>query len=102
MAWRSDQMITVLLVDDQINMRGSMGLVLRHEGLRVLEAANSSQALDVLRTREVDVVVTDVRLEGDADGTELLRAIKARGSGTDIEVILATAFGTIDQAVDAI
>jgi two-component system, NtrC family, response regulator AtoC len=92
--------VTVLLVDDQINMRRSMGLVLRHDGLRVLEAANSSQALDVLRTSEVDVVVTDVRLEGDADGTELLRAIKSRG--TDIEVILATAFGTIDQAVDAI
>lgn len=93
-------MITVLLVDDQINMRRSMGLVLRHDGLRVLEAANGSQALDVLRTSEVDVVVTDVRLETDADGTELLRAIKARS--TDIEVILATAFGTIDQAVDAI
>jgi len=91
---------TILLVDDQINMRRSMGLVLTHEGVRVLEAAHAAEALALLGREEIDIVVTDVRLEGEADGTQLLRAIKAREA--DIEVILATAFGTIDQAVDAI
>jgi DNA-binding NtrC family response regulator len=91
---------TILLVDDQINMRRSMGLVLTHEGLRVLEAAHASEALALLGREAIDIVVTDVRLEGEADGTHLLRDIKARAA--DIEVVLATAFGTIDQAVDAI
>jgi DNA-binding NtrC family response regulator len=91
---------TILLVDDQINMRRSMGLVLTHDGLRVLEAAHAAEALALLGREEIDIVVTDVRLEGEADGTRLLRDIKAREA--DIEVVLATAFGTIDQAVDAI
>jgi len=77
-----------------------MGLVLTHEGLRVLEAAHASEALALLGREAIDIVVTDVRLEGEADGTHLLRDIKARAA--DIEVVLATAFGTIDQAVDAI
>ena len=91
---------TILLVDDQINMRRSMGHVLTHDGLRVLEAAHAAEALALLGREEIDIVVTDVRLEGEADGTRLLRDIKAREA--DIEVVLATAFGTIDQAVDAI
>jgi DNA-binding NtrC family response regulator len=91
---------TVLLVDDQVNMRRSMALVLEHHGLSVREAASAAEAMSVLGAAEIDVVVSDVRMPGAADGTGLLHAIKARDS--EIEVILATAFGTIDQAVDAI
>jgi DNA-binding NtrC family response regulator len=93
-------MPTVLLVDDQSNMRRSMSLVLAQDGLRVLEAASVGDALGLLGETPIDVVVTDVRMEGDSDGPVLLRAIKARDP--EVEVILATAFGTIDQAVDAI
>jgi DNA-binding NtrC family response regulator len=92
--------VTVLLVDDQSNMRRSMSLVLAQEGVRVLEAANAGDALAIIGHTPIDVVITDVRMQGDADGEWLLRAIKARDP--EVEVILATAFGTIDQAVDAI
>jgi DNA-binding NtrC family response regulator len=92
--------IRVLLVDDHRNVRRSMALVLEHEGIAVQEAASAAEALALLRDRQSDVVVTDVRLDCDTDGAALLRAIKDRDP--DIEVILITAFGTIDQAVDAI
>lgn len=93
-------MIRVLLVDDHGNVRRSMALVLEHNGMAVREAASATEALALLGDRHTDVVVTDVRLDRDADGTALLRAIKDRDP--EIEVILITAFGTIDQAVDAI
>jgi DNA-binding NtrC family response regulator len=81
-------------------MRRSMALVLEHDGLAVREAASAAEAMIVLGTAEIDAVVSDVRMPGAADGAGLLHAIKSRDP--EIEVILATAFGTIDQAVDAI
>jgi two-component system response regulator AtoC len=93
-------MANVLLVDDQVNMRRSMALLLEHEGHAVREAATAADALVALRTAPVDVVLTDVRMEGEADGATLLRQIKARDA--EIEVVLVTAFGTIADAVEAI
>ncbi len=93
-------MATILLVDDQVNMRRSMALLLGHEGYAVREAAGASDALAALRSGPVDVVLTDVRMDGESDGATLLRAVKARDP--EIEVVLVTAFGTIADAVDAI
>jgi DNA-binding NtrC family response regulator len=91
---------TVLLVDDQHNMRRSMALVLAHEAVRVLEAASAAEAIALLGRADVDVVVSDVRMPGETDAASLLRRMKARAA--DVEVVFVTAFGTIDQAVDAI
>lgn len=77
-----------------------MALLLEHDGHRILEAASGAQALKLLSERPVDVVVTDVRMEGSVDGTGLLRAIRTQGAET--EVIIATAYGTIAEAVAAI
>ncbi len=93
-------MATVLIVEDHANVRRSMALMVEQDGHVVLEAATASDALALLRTRHVDVVVSDVRMPGDHDGVSLLRSVK--GIDPDIEVVLATAFGTIDHAVDAI
>ena len=93
-------MAHVLLVEDQTNVRRSMALLLEHDGHRILEAASGAQALELLSERPVDVVVTDVRMEGSVDGTGLLRAIRTQGAET--EVIIATAYGTIADAVSAI
>ncbi len=92
-------MATVLLVDDHANVRRSVAILLEQDGHVVHEAVNLARALDVLASSDVDVVVTDVRLEGDADGTALLQRIKSRAG--DIEVVIVTAFGTIDDAVGA-
>lgn len=93
-------MVTVLLVEDQLNVRRSLAALLAQDGLAVREAASADEALAILHDTEIDVVVSDVRMPGDSDGAGLLRRIKA--GVPDVEVILATAFGTIDQAVDVI
>ena len=89
----------ILLVDDQVNMRRSTAFVLQQEGHTVHEAASRAQALSVLASTDIDVVVTDVRMEGNQDGTALLRSVKTHQA--DTEVIILTAFGTIADAVDA-
>jgi DNA-binding NtrC family response regulator len=92
-------MANVVVVDDQPNVRRSMALVLRHEGHSVVEAATAAAAFDAVASAPIDVVVTDVRLETSSDGVELMRRIKQRDEHT--QVILITAFGTIDDAVGA-
>ncbi len=93
-------MATILIVEDQPNVRRSMALMVEQDGHAVIEATNATEALALLGRHRVDVVVSDVRMPGDLDGASLLRRIK--GLDPDIEVVLATAFGTIDHAVDAI
>ena len=91
--------MNVLLVDDQLNMRRSTAFVLQQDGHTVHEAASRSEALSVLASTDIDVVVTDVRMEGNHDGVTLLHSVKTRHA--DTEVIIVTAFGTIADAVDA-
>jgi DNA-binding NtrC family response regulator len=91
--------MNILLVDDQLNMRRSTAFVLQQDGHTVHEAASRAAALSVLASTDIDVVVTDVRMEGNHDGAALLRAVKTHH--TDAEVIIVTAFGTIADAVDA-
>jgi len=90
----------VLLVDDHPNVRLSTAILLEQGGYIVHQAADAEQATAVLTTTDIDVVLTDVRMDGPASGRALLDTIKARWP--DIEVVLITAFATIDDAVDAI
>ena len=91
--------MNILLVDDQHNVRRSTALVLQQDGHRIHEAASASEALAILRASDIDVVVTDVRMEGPQDGVGLLHSVKTHHP--DAEVIIMTAFGTITDAVDA-
>jgi len=92
--------MNVLLVEDNANVRRSMALLLEREGHTVVEAATTVAALPLATSSPIDVVVTDVRVEGEKSGIELLKALKTRDG--DLEVVLVTAFGTIDDAVAAI
>jgi DNA-binding NtrC family response regulator len=91
--------MNILLVDDQLNVRRSTAYVLQQDGHSVHEAGSRSGAMAVLASTDIDVVVTDVRMEGNNDGAALLRDVKTHHA--DTEVIIVTAFGTIDDAVDA-
>ena len=93
-------MSTVLVVDDQPNVRRSMGLLLEQDGHAVLEAGRLSDALRLADTALPEVVVTDVRMEGRSEGVALLRELRDRHP--DIAVVLITGFGSIDDAVEAI
>jgi len=88
----------ILVVDDQRNMRTTTALVLRTEGYTVSEAATGQEALDFLTSNSVDVLLTDLKMEP-MDGLSLLR--KALEAVPRLQVIVMTAFGSIDSAVEA-
>lgn len=88
----------VLVVDDEANIRKILSTMLAQEGYQVLEAANLTVAKDFLRAGDVSVVLTDLKLERE-DGLTLLRWI--RDEGFPAPVIILTAHGTVDSAVDA-
>jgi CheY-like chemotaxis protein len=62
---------TVLIADDEANMRKVLAAMLRHEGYEVITVSDGSEALDILRRTRVDVLLTDLRMPK-IDGMELL------------------------------
>jgi two-component system response regulator HydG len=89
----------VLVVDDQKNMRATTAMLLREAGHQVGEAADGAGALEQLAQGIYDVVLTDLRMPT-LDGMELLEAIQRTSPQT--QVIVMTAYGTIESAVEAI
>jgi DNA-binding NtrC family response regulator len=90
--------ISVLLVEDKESMRGMLAESMRDKGFVVHEAAEGPQARAMLESASFDVVVSDVRLPG-LDGLHLLRA--AREKRPHARVILMTAYGSVEKAVEA-
>jgi two-component system response regulator HydG len=91
-------MSKILVVDDQRNMRTTLGMMLRGAGYEVDEAADGDQGSERGGTGAYDLVLTDLRM-GTKDGIDLLRAVKEAQPMT--EVIVMTAYGTIESAVEA-
>jgi len=89
----------VLVVDDQKNMRATTAILLRQAGYRVEEAEDGASAIQRLQQDAFDVVLTDLRMPS-TDGMELLRAVQRASPET--QVIVMTAYGTIESAVEAI
>ena len=94
----SPDAITVLVVDDERSNVESLEKIFLREGMRVLSASDAKQALELVRTHRVHVVLTDLMMPG-TTGLELLRAIKQ--VAPDVEVVLMTAFGSVEAAVNA-
>jgi len=88
----------ILIVDDEANIRNALAKLLTKVGHSVKSASNAQEALAMLRSSPFDVVLTDLRMPGE-DGIHLLREIKKRDPA--IEVIVMTAYGTIETAVQA-
>src|ERR1700683_217403 len=88
----------ILVVDDQRNMRTTLGMMLRGAGYDVDEAADGDQGSERGTTGGYDLVLTDLRM-GTKDGIDLLRSVKDAQPLT--EVIVMTAYGTIESAVEA-
>jgi two-component system NtrC family response regulator len=91
-------METVLIVDDEKNYLLVLSALLEEEGYEVLAASSGPEALEILKSSDLDLVVTDMKMPG-MDGIELLEQIKARDP--DLPVIVMTAYGTVDKAVEA-
>ena len=89
---------TLLVADDDPGLRESLERTLTREGYTVALASDGRAALERLQSGGVDLVVTDLKMPG-LTGLELLRAAKA--IAPDVDVILLTAFGTVEEAVKA-
>ncbi|MCA9285375.1 MAG: sigma-54-dependent Fis family transcriptional regulator [Phycisphaerales bacterium] len=89
---------TILIADDERVLRESLAGLLEPEGFTVLQAENGRQAHEMLLAQPVDLVVSDVRMP-EMDGLTLLAHIAKLAPETP--VIVMTAFGTVDSAVQA-
>src|SRR5256712_576827 len=89
---------TLLIADDDPGLRESLERTLTREGYRVVLASDGRAALERVQAGGVDLIVTDLKMPG-LTGLELLRAAKALMP--DVDVILLTAFGTVEEAVKA-
>jgi DNA-binding NtrC family response regulator len=94
----SEPEITVLVVDDEPSNLASLKKIFERELMRVFTADHAKQALEVARRHRVQVVLTDLMMPG-ISGLELLKAMKE--VSPDTEVVLMTAYGTVETAVQA-
>ena len=88
----------ILVVDDQRNMRATTAMLLRAEGYEVDEAGGGEEALAMLSARPVELLVTDLKMEP-IDGLTLLK--RALEVAPAAQVIVMTAYGSIESAVEA-
>jgi len=88
----------ILVVDDEINIRGALVTLLEKKGYQVRGAGTGEDALEQLETATADLVLTDLKMPG-MGCMEFLRRLKQKWP--DTEVLVMTAYGSIDTAVEA-
>ncbi|MBI9086262.1 MAG: response regulator [Desulfobacterales bacterium] len=90
---------TILVIDDEADIREVMTMTLEDAGYRVITAADGAAGLAHCTNTAPQIVITDIRMPG-MDGLDVLRKIKT--DFPDIEVIVVTAFGEMDIAIRAL
>ena len=95
---QTDTRPALLIVDDDEGNLDSLRRIFEREPFRVSTAPGPKEALETVRRDGPAVVLTDVRMPG-GDGVSLLRAVKQLSATT--EVVLMTAYGTVETAVEA-
>ena len=88
----------ILIVDDESEMRVALETTLKREKFQLTCAEDGKQALEKMEDDDYDLILTDVRMPK-LNGLELLRAVKEKSPKT--QVVMMTAYGTIDNAVEA-
>ena len=91
-------MPNILVVDDKDSMRNMLTETLMEEGYRVDSAPDGNRAIELVENKSYDLVLTDMRMP-DISGLEVLSKVKDVDS--DTSVIVMTAYGTVETAVEA-
>src|SRR5271170_1264656 len=89
---------SILIVEDEPKMRRVLELQLAEEGFHARTAADAETGLQILGKESFDVIVTDFKLPG-MNGLEFLHAVKRVNA--DLPIVIMTAYGTVENAVDA-
>ena len=91
--------ISILIVDDQEMMRGLIEKILGREGYQILTAEDGVHALEILKDKKVNLIISDLKMPR-MGGFELLKQVKE--NYPDIGVIIMTAFGDTYTVKDAL
>jgi two-component system NtrC family response regulator len=91
-------METILIVDDEKNYLTILSALLEDEGFEVLTASSGPEALEIHKSSDLDLILTDMKMPK-MDGIELLENIKE--NDPDLPIVMMTAHGTVDKAVEA-
>lgn len=91
-------METVLIVDDEKNYLVVLEALLSREGYETITSVNAGNVIQLIKESDLDLIITDMKMPG-MSGMELLE--EAKHIDPDIPVIIMTAFGTIEMAVEA-
>ncbi|MBR1536529.1 MAG: sigma-54-dependent Fis family transcriptional regulator [Treponema sp.] len=90
---------TLLIIDDEKNIREGLAADFEMDGYNVKIAANGNEGLSLLQKGDIDLVITDLRMPGSISGEQVLREVTTKMPG--IPVIVLTGHGSIDAAVKA-
>jgi DNA-binding NtrC family response regulator len=90
----------ILVVDDERNHADGVAESLEKLCTKTIAVYNAKDALEIIGSEKIDIVVTDLKLGGDIDGIDVL--VQAKKQDIDTEVILMTAYATIDTCKEAI
>ncbi|HPG30702.1 MAG TPA: sigma-54 dependent transcriptional regulator [bacterium] len=91
-------MITILIVDDNKSICEILTETFTEKGYKTESAESGERAVELLKSRNFDIIITDLKMRG-ISGLDILKYVKL--NYPDIEVMIITAFGTIDAAVEA-
>ena len=90
----------ILIVDDEREHADGIAESLEKLNVKAITVYNGQDAIEIVRSKKIDVIVTDLKLGGDINGLEILE--EAKRYNTETEVILITAYATIDTCKEAI
>ncbi|MFN2120986.1 MAG: response regulator transcription factor [Anaerolineales bacterium] len=90
---------SILIVDDEDVARQSLTDILKLEGYSAAAVANGASAIEYVRTHPIDLLVVDLKMPG-MDGLQVIQAVNQ--TSPDTEVILLTAYGSTDSAIQAL
>jgi len=95
----NNKKINILVVDDEKEITKSLSKIIQSEGFNCYEALSAEEALEIINSNCIDIVLSDIIMEG-MNGIELLKEIGEKHPY--IHTLMLTAYGTIDSSIEAI
>jgi two-component system, NtrC family, nitrogen regulation response regulator NtrX len=92
----------ILIIDDEADIRNVLADIFEDEGYSVLKAAHSEQALALISSNKIDLIVLDIWLDNsDMDGMQILKHLKGNANYDAIPILMISGHGNVEMAVNA-